>query len=258
MKLYIEGTRYNKEIDSFEFDWSKDAPDDLLNLKLQLYNKKLSSKNNVDVYYAYKLNNVNKSIKSDLRNSIKYMDSKISSNDIDLMLSKAVNNFNSIEPLSNFDIIVTPKSTSGVLHKLKLKLHAKAGTNTLMSSDIFIKNAIDNIKYDEEKINKLSDDHKKLVLSVLNKIFNKKDYKIKSIPSQYRKFVLNFLSFNSDTNRQFFNKLLGGKILIVDDIVTEGTTLRNIVDLLSTVKPEKITAFALLTNSSTKKKNLST
>jgi phosphoribosylpyrophosphate synthetase len=257
MKLYIEGVRYNKESDSFEFDWSKDAPEDLLNLKLQSYNKKLSSKNNVDIYYAYKLNPIDKSIKSDLRNSIKYMDSKISSKDLDLMISKAVNNFNSIEPLSSFDIIITPKSSSGVLHKLKLALHAKAGSNTYMSSDIFIKNTIDNIKYDEEKLNKLSDENKKLVLKVLSSVFNKQDYKLKSIPPQYRKFILNFLSFNSEANKQFFNKLMGGKILIVDDIVREGTTLRNMVDLLDTVKPEKITAFALLTNASTKNKDFS-
>jgi hypothetical protein len=257
MKLYIEGIRYNKETDSFDFDWSKDAPDEFINLKLQPYNKKLSSKNNVDVYYAYKLNTSDKVIKSDLRSSIKYMDSKISSKDIDLMISKAVNSFNSIEPLSSFDIIVTPKSSSGILHKLKLKLHAKAGTNTLISSDLFIKNTIDNIKYDEDKINKLSEENKQKVLALLNKVFSEKDYKLRSIPPQYRKFILNFLSFNSDASKEFFNKLLGGKILIVDDIVTEGTTLKGIAELLDTVKPEKIVAFALLTNASTKKKDFS-
>lgn len=54
-----EGISYNSEQDTFDFNWHKDAPDDLINLKLQRYNRYLSLKNSIQLYYAYKFNKKN-------------------------------------------------------------------------------------------------------------------------------------------------------------------------------------------------------
>ena len=248
MKILIEGIRYNSETEQFDFIWTNDAPSDLIDLKLQNYNKVLSTKKGNNIYYAYKFNKVQDNEKSSLRSSIKYLDSKVNKKDLDIMLSKAVNNFNSIEPLSNFDIIITPKSTSKVLDELKNKLHSKAGSNVLLSSDIIVKNTIDNIKFDEEKIDKLSDENKIKVRKILNKVFGKEDYKLRSLPPQYRKYVLNFMKFNNEADKRIINSIIGGKVLIVDDIVTEGTTIKNIILLLNSIGAENIVSFALLAN----------
>ncbi len=165
MKIIIEGVNFNQETDGFDFNWKNDSPDDLMGLKLQKYNKYVSSKQGFNLYYAYKFNkNVDKSLKSLLRDSIKYIDEKfIKSNDIELFLSKGINSFNQIEPLNRFDIIVFPKSSSNILNNLKQKLSSKAGMNTILASDLFVKNTIENIQYDEDKLNKLSPENKEKV-----------------------------------------------------------------------------------------------
>jgi phosphoribosylpyrophosphate synthetase len=250
MKLLIEGIKYNEQTDHFDFDWKQDTPQDLIDLKLQKFNKYTSTKQGFDIYYAYKFNkDLNKDLKSNLRNSIKYVDvNKINKNDLDLFLSKSINSFNQIKPLSEFDLIVFPKSTSKILELIKLNMSAKAGSNTLISTDLFIKNSIENIKYNEDKLNKLAPEKREQILKLLNKVFSKEEYKLKSIPSQYRKFIDNFLGFNTKTERRIFNILNGGKVLIVDDILTEGTTFVNMAKLINSLGENQITGFILISN----------
>ena len=127
-------------------------------------------------------------------------------------------------------------------------MSAKAGSNTLISTDLFVKNSIENIKYNEDKLNKLDPGKKEQVLKLLNRVFSKEEYKLKSIPAQYRKFIENFLSFNTKTERRIFNILNEGKVLIVDDILTEGTTFVNMAKLINNLGENQITGFVLISN----------
>lgn len=246
--MIIEGIRYNKETDSFDFVWKEDVPGDLIDLKLQKYNKLLSKKDGNKVYYSYKFNKDQTGQNTVLRKSIKYIDDKVSKKDVELMVSKAVVNFNSIVPLSSFDLIVTPSSTSKVLDLLRNFLHAKAGSNTIVSSDLFVKNTLDNIEFDEEKLSKIEKSKQDQIRSILNKAFSKEDYKLRSIPPRYRKFIFNFIKFNTEAEKRVLNAIVGGKILVVDDILTEGTTIKNIIKLLYSAGAEEVVSFVLLTD----------
>ena len=250
MKLILEGISYNEETKTFDFDWKSDKVGDLVNLKLQTYNKVKSVKRGVQLYYAYKFNqDIPKDLKALFRDSIKYVQTpSVSLNDVDILLSKSVTNFNQIDPLSSFDVIVTPKSTSKILDLLKQKLSAKAGGNTLLASDLFVKNTLDNIKLDQDKLNKLTPQNREKALSILNKVLSKEDFKLKSVPPQYREFISNFLSFNTDTEKRIFNSIVSGKVLLVDDILTKGTTLLNMAELLVNLGADSITGFVLLAN----------
>jgi len=246
--MIIEGIRYNNETESFDFIWNEDAPEDLIDLKLQKHNKLLSKKDGNKVYYSYKFNKNKTGQNPVLRKSIKYIDDKVSKKDVELMVSKAVVNFNSIVPLSSFDLIVTPSSTSNVLDLLRNFLHAKAGSNTLVSSDLFVKNTLDNIEFDEEKLNKIEKSKQDQIRSILNKAFSKEDYKLRSIPPRYRKFISNFIKFNTEAEKRVLNAIVNGKILVVDDILTEGTTVKNMIKLLYSYGAEEIVSFVLLTD----------
>jgi phosphoribosylpyrophosphate synthetase len=246
--MLIEGVRYNKDTDSFDFVWKQDAPGDLIDLKLQRYNKLLSTKDGNKVYYAYKFNKSSDPKIKELRDSIKHIDSKISKQDIEIMISKAVNSFNSIVPLNSFDLIVTPKSTSNVLDLIRNFAHAKAGTNTLVVSDLFVKNTIDNIEFDEEKLSRVPEDKRDQIRAILNKAFSKENYKLKSVPPRYRKFILNFLKFNTETEKRVLNSIVNNKVLVIDDILREGTTIKNMIKLLYGSGAEEIVSFVLLTS----------
>ena len=54
MKTIIEGISFNQETNSFDFNWKEDSIGDLINLKLQTYNKYISSKQVFNLYYDYK------------------------------------------------------------------------------------------------------------------------------------------------------------------------------------------------------------
>lgn len=250
LKLISEGISYNEANDEFEFNWHHDLPNDLINLKLQRYNHYLSLKKGIHLYYAYRFNKkIDSGLKRKLVAGIKYVNNtQIDSNDLDLLLSKSIASFNQLEALSTFDVIVFPKSSSTILDLLKIKLSAKAGLNTQIASDLFVKNTIDNIQLDQDKLQALSEENREKVLSIINRILSKDNFKLRSIPPQYRKFITNFLSFNSKTERRIFNAIIGGKILVVDDILTEGTTLSNMAKLLENVGADTVTGFILLSN----------
>lgn len=247
--MIIEGIKYNSNTDSFDFDWTSDDPGDLIQLKLQRYNKLLSKKDGNKVYYAYKFNKAAESDKNqELRKSIKYLDDKVNRKDVDLMISKAVNSFNSIVPVNSFDLIVTPSSTSKVLDLMKNFMHAKAGPNTSLASDLFVKNSIENIQFDQDKLNKLEDKNRAQVMAILKKAFSKEDYKLRSIPPRYRKFILNFIKLNTEAEKRIVNRVANGRVLIVDDILTEGTTVKNIHTILTDMGASEIISFVLLTD----------
>jgi alpha-N-acetylglucosamine transferase len=248
LALISEGISYNEDRDEFDFNWREDLPKDLINLKLQRYNRYLSLKKGTKLYYAYRFNkNIDRDIKQKLVAGIKYTDlTQINPHNLDLMLSKSINSFNQLEPLSTFDVIVFPKSSSSVLDLLKHKLSAKAGLNTLVASDLFIKNTIDNIQLDEEKLQSLSEENREKIISIINKILSKDNFKLRSVPPQYRKFITNFLSFNSEAERRIFNSIIDGKVLVVDDILTEGTTFSNMSKLLENFGANSIVGFILL------------
>lgn len=246
--MIIEGVKYNRESESFDFMWKEDSPEDLINLKLQKYNKILSKKDGNKVYYAYKLNKDAGPETKMLKQSIKYVDDKVSESDVNLMINKAVASFNAIDNLSSYDLVVTPKSTSKVLDLMRNVIGAKAGPNTMVSSDLFVKNTIDNIKFDEEKLNKVPENERKQILKILNTVFSKEDYKLRSVSPRFRKFILNFVKFNTEVNKKVMNRIVNGKILVVDDILTEGTTVKNIVQLLREAGALEVVSFVLLTD----------
>jgi phosphoribosylpyrophosphate synthetase len=246
--MIIEGVKYNKQSDTFDFIWKEDAPDDLINLKLQKYNRVLSKKDGNKVYYAYKLNKDAGSETKILKQSIKYVDDKVSESDVNLMINKAVASFNAIDDLSSYDLVVTPKSTSKVLDLMRNAIGAKAGPNTMVSSDLFVKNTIDNIKFDEEKLSKVPEKERNQIVKILNTVFSKEDYKLRSVSPRFRKFILNFVKFNTEVNKRVMNRIVNGKILVVDDILTEGTTVKNIVQLLNSAGASEVVSFVLLTD----------
>lgn len=243
----IEGIVYNQKSDHFDFIWTQDSPKDIINLKIQRYNKKFSIKDGNSVYYAYKFNSgIEKNLVKDLKTSIKYLDDKVSEKDVNLMIYKAVNSFNRVEPISSFDVIVTPKSASKVLDLVKNLMEEKAGKNTIVSSDVFLKRILDEIEFDEEKLSDLDPKYRAKVEKLLHKIFSQNDYKIRSVTPRFRKFIINFLKFNSELEKRTMNALVEGKVLIIDDILTEGTTVKNMVSLLEGINAKEVLSFILL------------
>lgn len=253
--VILEGITYDSDSDSFNIDFKHDNKTDLVALT---YASKMVVKKStlykIIIYYAYNLNvkHIDKEIRDKLTNLFKYQQG-ITPDQFDLLLNKAAIKFNNIIPISNYDIIIAPSSKSNLLKQLLSKIKAKSA-NTLLADNVLVKNAIDNIKVDIPKyISTAKDDKdKQKRIKQLNAFFKSStksgEFKIKEVLPQFRKFFSNFLIFKSDTDRQIYNAIANGNILLVDDIKTSGETLKEMLRNINTYLPKSVTIFIFFRN----------
>lgn len=242
----IEGVRIDND-DSFIFDFKNDEKDDILKLK---YNKKYITKKkskNIYSYYSYKLNkNIDKSIRFKL---IDYIKSSLEKdNKYENFLNKAVIGLfnNPYFELSDIDLILIPESSSNLNLSIANKIKNKI-PNALFLKDIILKNEIENIQldYDKLKQNNLKQTTIFAMETLLKKAIVDNKFRIKKIPPKFRKYIINFLKIDIN-NKMLLNKLYNGKILIVDDLQTEGTTFKEIERLIQKYSPKEIILYSLI------------
>jgi len=241
-----EGVRLNND-NTYFFDFKEDKKDDILTLT---YNKNyITTKKTSGIisYFSYKINkNVDKNIRFKLLTYIK--NDLENSNNYDIFLNKSIlglfNNPN-IE-VSDVDLILIPESSSNINFDLANKIKNKI-PNALFLKDVILKNEPENVSVDYELL-KDKGYKKETILSIENMI--KKAtingvFKIKKITPRFRKYILNFLKIDV-TNRNILNKLVNGKVIIVDDIISEGTTFKEINRLIENYAPKEIVLFSLI------------
>lgn len=254
-KLIIEGILYDKDTDAFDINFKHDTDKDVVKLtyasKLVVKQSKFYS---IQIYYAYNLNvkHIEKPIREKLIDLFKYQ-TGISEQDYEHLLNKAVLKFNNVQPITEFDMIIAPKSKSSLLKQLLSKLKAKSG-NTILANDVLIKNAIENVYVDYDKYISTAKDEKekqkrlKDLKGQLKGATKEGEFKVKSIYPQFRKFFSNYLIFKSDTSRTIYNAISNGNILIVDDIKTSGETLKEMLREVNTYVPKSVTIFIFFRN----------
>ena len=237
----LEGISY--ENNDFIFNFNNDKSTDIVNLKFQSYNKLFSTKNGEKVFYAYKINKeVDPKIVSIIKNSIKQLEHEP---EINLMINKSIIGLDSLYPISKFDLIISPKSSSNLNLIITKKLKDKAGINTILANDVIIKNLADNIQVDYSKIK--DESLKNRIIQLINM---PSGFKIQNVPPRYRSAISNYLKFKDDTSRNIFNTIQQGNVLLIDDILTSGNTLLEMTNLIKSFGANDIYCYIFL---STKK-----
>lgn len=239
----IEGIRVVN--DDIIFDFNEDLPTDLISLKFQKFNKKLSNRAGTDIYFGYRYNQgIDSNDLALVRDAIKMMKPSIDENNINLLISKAVNNFLKLN--NKFDIIITPKSSSPLVNKMAKFFKEKLGQNTMLATDLIVKNSVENIKIDPIKLQGMDQTQKNNVLSAIKSATKTGSFKMKSIPIPMRRIIIDFMKFENDTNREIFNRINDGNILLIDDIYTGGSTFNEMTRIISQHSPNTLTGFVLL------------
>ena len=65
--------------------------------------------------------------------------------------------------------------------------------------------------------------------------------------SKYRQFIRNYYTFKDESDRKIYEAILNTNVLIVDDIVTTGTTLSHVLNCLRSVNDtNNIVIFSLI------------
>lgn len=244
-----EGVR--QEGDKIVLDFKDNREGDIMSLAFASGRTRTLKKGNTSYkyYYAYEIpeGRYKPDDAKEFVHKLKIMDDTLDPTDLQLLVNKAVMGVNKDYDLSTFDSIIYPKSSSKVLEIFANQLAMKSGTATLVP-DSFVKASRENIKFDWEKIENIKkEDTKVAVIKVTQKIKNSEgEFKMKEIFAPYRKFISDFLIFNSEESRQVFNLVSGKRVVLVDDYRTSGTSLKEMMNLLFRYDPEFVLATILV------------
>jgi hypothetical protein len=243
--MLFEGIRLRGN--NIVFDFQNDLETDVIPLRFQKFNKSLSTRNGIKVYFGYRYQEgVNKDELVQVRDAIKTLDySRLDKGSLQLMIQKAVNNFLQVSD-QDFDLIITPKSSSGLPNLIAQTFKQKLGQNVLLANDSIVKSDIGDIKIDPVKAKKLSPEQRQNIEKVIHSASKSGSFKMKQIPIPMRRIIIDFMKFDSELDRKIFNALNNGRVLLIDDIYTGGSTFTEMTRIIQVSNPENITGFILL------------
>jgi hypothetical protein len=223
------------------FNFTDDKEGDIMSLKFMNYKGKSLMHN---YYYCYEFDN---NRDKDFLKNLKYYSDLIDAQYSVKFIDKGIAGLNRQYPLNQFDSIVYPKSSSRLLADFAIKCSEKSG-NAELIPDAFVKQIRTDIQFDMDKIESISDEKtKKQIYKAIDAIKNAEgDFRMKEVFSRYRKFVKDFLIFNSEEDRHINNLITNKKVLLIDDYRTSGTTMKEMMDKLFLLEPNQLTVCVII------------
>lgn len=231
----------------YNFDFTKDEKTDILTLT---YNKNLvHSKvtNGVQSYFSYR---TNKQMDSKERTKLllHIKNKSIDPQTYENLLNKAVTGLfnNPSFDVSDTDLILIPESSSTLNLDIATRIKNKI-PNAMFMKDIILKNEPQNVTLNYELLKQKNYDQNTIVSleGMIVKATIDGVFKIKKIHPRFRKFLVNFLIIDTN-NRTLLNRLVDGKIIVVDDYTSEGTTFSEVNRLMDNYGPKEVLLYTLI------------
>lgn len=264
LKDYIlEGISYK---DEFIFNFEIDGENDIIKLKNTTL-KKSSIGDNVFLFQYNFETTANSSIRKKFFDYFRFDNIFDSTNEKRLFLNFALDNLYSNININEFDAIVYPKSRSNI-NELIIK---QITSYNKISTNIFelIKELPQNITFDFDRFEneilnsqhlfhgkvlpKYNEKQKQIELDKIKIMVDeirKSDYfsianSVKG--NKYKEFFSDFLLFKDQKSKQIFSQLSSGNILIIDDVTTTGSTIKEIIKIIRKINPKhKIVIFSIV------------
>lgn len=174
---------------------------------------------------CYSLYVSNKAKSSEVLKAMKNVD--YSNSDVSQFLNRSAVYATRVLRGTPIDIIVTPKSSSNLTKEFVKDLAARNNVSVMVDS--FVKQPdISKIEIDRESP-KISENIIKKLETILRKAKENNQFKLSKILPQHRKFIKNIFVVADES---IIKKINDKNVLIVDDIITEGTTSESIYNIL--------------------------
>lgn len=257
-----EGVHYNEADDSFSFDFQNDNETDIISLTKVGY--KISAFNHC-YYYAYEFSeNIDSVKRSAFIHSLKFPDGRISKKDKNTFIMNAVDKLDTEISLPSYKLIVYPESISE-LNREMLRYLNRFASPDIVNMEL-VKTLPSRIEFDYNRFKmeildaklpngkgRYTELQKQTVITNIQKMMDEihnLDYfsiarNVKK--AKYRQYIRNYYTFKSDSDRQLFEKIMNSNVLIIDDILTSGTTLSHLLNCLRTVNNKNnIVIFSLI------------
>lgn len=257
-----EGIKYNLSLDTFTFDFNNDNSTDII--QLQKVGYQITAFNHC-YYYGYEFEkNIDKKLRTDFIKSLKFPNGKISEKDKEKFIKNAVNKLDNDISLPLYKIVVYPESMSELNREMLQYLDMFAYPNLIKME--LIKSLPSKIEFDYKRFkievldsilpngrNRYTESQKneaiKNIQAMMDDIHNLQYFSIARDvkKTKYRKYIKNYYSFKNESDKQLFEFLLKTNVLIIDDIVTSGATMSQLINSLRTVNDSNnIVIFSLM------------
>lgn len=237
------------------FNFEKDSSNDIINLDSDVSGQ--FTEEDIRYVYGYKYNqNATKQQKKIFRDYIK---SGKRTADVEEFVEKAIIKLDIVQKLDSFGALVSIKSSSypsiisiigNYLHSymnppfLTFELVKQTYNDVIFDTNIAFKSLIDagwDTVSAEDEVNFIN--NKFNILKQEGTLFQIKRF----IPSEIRKGFSNFLKFKNERQKQTYEKLQGVDVLIYDDFLTSGSTVKEIIKYLKSINPNNtLTVFVLI------------
>lgn len=179
---------------------------------------------------------------------------------IENLVEPPIIELNKIVNLSTFSCTLYPRSNRSDLTRIIQRCVVNSIPNMNIESFELVKSTPKNIEFNWKQFNLdyegIIEDHqyqqiKNYVDEILIPKIHELDYFsiAQNVKYKYRRYIKNYLQFETHEQEELFQSLNGGNILILDDINTSGSTLTTILKYIKTLAPEsKIFIFTLIGN----------
>lgn len=246
------GVTYNRESNTFNFDFTKEDENELISLTdIALYQSSMHT----HVYlYGYRFKeNVPKDVRKEFVVQIKGLSkTKINSVFFKKFLTRLIVELGN--KLYDITAVLYPSSQRTQINVELVKYIRKfalVDSKDFLTLD-FVKSLPQEVEFDYTAFEQDEDNEQygkwlKVVNNVMKKIHNLNDYfsMSKNVDFHMRPYIRNFLKIREHPD--LLSKIDGGRILLVDDINTTGSTLVECIRAINRVAiPKQIIVFTLL------------
>ncbi len=256
------GVTFNDTEKKFVFDFEHDGAEDIVSLTGDGYQVETFGK---CFYYGYEFSEqVESSVRTAFIKYVKFTEALQETPDLTNFIKKAIDNLDKHINLFNYDLVVMPESLS-MVNQYMLRYIYRFAQPTLRKMEL-VKALPSNISFDMDGFEqqyldvklengrpRYTETQKKEVRQSINsmlELIHQKDYftiakDVKK--SRFRPFMIEFLKFESDADKELYATIRKQNVLVIDDVTTSGSTLNEILRSLRIVNDDNnITIFSLI------------
>lgn len=257
LERLTEGIRYNGK--SFVIDYLDNEDSDIIDICFPFIHQ--TKFDNLTYFFGYDFKeNVPSSIRAKFLKWVEGLDKDNVPTEYEIqnLVEPPISELNKLVNLSTFSCTLYPRSNRSNLTKIIQSSVVNILPRMNIESFELVKNIPSNIEFEWKKFNFEYDgeigDHKYQQIkdyvenTLLPKIHNLEYFSLaENVKYKYRKYITNYLSFSSQQEEDAFKALNGGNVLVLDDINTSGSTLREILRCVRTLAPKsRIFIFTLI------------
>ena len=256
------GVTFDKDRGRFVFDFEHDGADDIISLTKQGYQVEAFGK---CFYYGYEFSGaVERKVRSAFIHYVKFSESIQNDTNLTQFIQKAVNDLNQQINLYDYDMVVMPESSSKV-NQYMLRYIYRFAQPSLHRMEL-VKSLPEHISFDmpayeEQYLNDVlengrpryteaqKEEVRQQIGSMMDLIHHKDYFTIaKDVrKSKLRPYIMNFLRFQSEADKELCTTIRNQNVLVVDDVTTSGSTLNEVLRTLRVLNENNmITIFSLI------------